>query len=41
MEKDSVSELNLWEEATGCFTLDNKAEEINEQLEQNIEDKSK
>ena len=32
MEKDSVNELKLWEESTGCFTLDDKAEELNEQL---------
>ena len=42
MEKDSVDELKLWEEATGCFTLDDKAEELNEQLEAqknaNVED---
>ena len=32
MEKDSDNELKLWEESTGCFTLDDKAEELNEQL---------
>ena len=44
MEKDSVNELKLWEEATGCFTLDDKADDFNEQLEAqknaNVEDEA-